>query len=78
MGVVAVAAGRGGELSGQGEEHVVEGRLVQGHVLGGDAGGMQPAQRLGQGGRAMWRRDHDPAGVPVVGPAVGPQGPQRL
>src|SRR6266542_501787 len=75
-GEVRAAAAPGGPVAGQGEEHVVEGRLAQGRVGGVDALGVQAAQRLGQGPRAVRRAQHDPAGVLVDG-RVHAGAPQR-
>jgi hypothetical protein len=65
-------------VAGEGEEHLVQGRLVQGHVLGGDAGGAQPAQRLHERGWAIGRREHHPAAVPILGRLLAADPPQHL
>jgi len=65
-------------VAGQGQEHVVERRLAQGHVLGGDAGGVQPAQRLRQRRWAVRRREHDLSAALVVGGVLAAHAPQRL
>jgi hypothetical protein len=76
-GVVTVAGRGAGTVAGEGEEHVVQGRLAQGQVLERDAGGVQPAQRLAQRPGAIGRREHDPAAVLVIGWVFGLHGLQR-
>jgi hypothetical protein len=61
----AVAAGGGGVVAGQREEHLVKGRLAQRRVLWRDAGRLQAAQRHGQSPWAVRRREDHP-GVALV------------
>ena len=75
---IGTVARRGGRWPVIGEEHLVQCRLAQGHVLGGDVGGVQLAQRLGQRPGAIGCREHDPAVVLVVGQVLAADAPQRL